>query len=425
MKIEPGRRAIQLYDGVRSNPAFIVFLAAFVLRLSLVLLLPDVIPEAPDKLSRYDPIALSLIRGQGFSIKGSPTAMAAPIYPSLLSVIYLLFGYSKTAVRITLSLIDAGQCLLMYLIAKRYFSGITARLTAVALILCPYLIYSVFVETTETPFIFLHGLFVLSFCQALQQRAPRGFLISGLFLGLTSLCRAVTLLLPVFILPVYAVVYPAHLRRGLVHLAIFLVGFNLAIAPWIIRNYVVFHQFVPIQTLGGVHLYLASPHTDVRADWSNDRATVQNMSAIDRDYYYYRSGWERITENPHRFVRLMGRRFVGMWYETGSGRYESVLLVANSGLLILAAAGMGLNRRRWRELLPFYSVIVYYVVLHMVLVALVRYILPIIPVLTMFAMALVNELLNQMRGFRWPAQRPYHPFVERGKPPTVLIQKLS
>src|SRR6266498_738921 len=108
-----------------SKPAFRVFLVAFLIRLTLVLLLPDLIPEPEDKLERYDPIALSLLEGKGFSLGNKPTAVAAPIYPAFLSVIYFFLGYSRTTLRVFLSLIDAGNCLLVYAIAKNFFgSGI-------------------------------------------------------------------------------------------------------------------------------------------------------------------------------------------------------------------------------------------------------------------------------------------------------------
>ncbi len=60
-----------------SKPAFRVFLFAFLIRLILVLLVPDLIPEPMDKLERYDPIALSLVEGKGFSLGNKPTAVAA------------------------------------------------------------------------------------------------------------------------------------------------------------------------------------------------------------------------------------------------------------------------------------------------------------------------------------------------------------
>jgi hypothetical protein len=71
------------------------------------------------------------------------------------------------------------------------------------------------------------------------------------------------------------------------------------------------------------------------------------------------------------------------------------LFLAHVALLILAGAGMILSRQRWREHTLFYAVIAYYIVLHTVLFALLRYTLPIIPLLTAFAMVPISYLLNR------------------------------
>ncbi|MBI3952204.1 MAG: glycosyltransferase [Acidobacteria bacterium] len=53
--------------------------------------------------------------------------------------------------------------------------------------------------TAETPSVFLTALFLFSLLRALQKKATPGFLVSGFLLGLTTLCRAVSLLLPVWV----------------------------------------------------------------------------------------------------------------------------------------------------------------------------------------------------------------------------------
>ena len=378
-----------------SKPAFRIFLFAFLIRLTLVLLVPDLIPEPEDKLERYDPIALSLARGEGFSLRNRPTAEAAPVYPAFLAAIYMVFGHSKMALRIFLSLISAGHCLFFYFIAKRFFGDKIALLTASTLALHPSLIALVFTGTSEGLFLFLHAWFLCSLSAAFEQQAARKFWLSGILLGLTTLCRAVSLLLPGFILPLFALVYKKNLRLGSFYCLLFLIGFASVVAPWIVRNRLVFGGFVPVQTLGGIHFYWATPGRNDAVEGAKERARLKAMDAIGKDQFYYNKALDNIRHSPLEFMKDMGRRLLQMWYKTHSGTHDAMLLFLNGGLLLLATVGITMIHSRWKDLSLLWFVISYYIILHMFLLALARYLLPVIPILTIFAMIPINELLNR------------------------------
>lgn len=377
------------------NPAFRVFLLAFLMRLTLVLLVPDLIPEPMDKLERYDPIALSLVDGKGFSLGDKPSAVAGPIYPAFLSVIYLFFGYSRTTLRVFLSLIDAGNCLLVYAIAKNFFGGRVPTLAAVTVAFHPSFIALVFTGTSESLFVFLHTLFVYALCLAFHQQKVRRFLLSGIFLGVATLCRAVALLLPVFILPAFFLSDHKNYGRGFFHFTIFILAFAFVLSPWIVRNYLVFDRFVPVQSWGGIHFYWATPGKRGSGERMRDRERTATMDEVGRDKYYYSRAFERISQAPVEFLEGMGSRFLQMWYRTHSGTHDAMLLFLNGGLMFFAAVGITMIRRRWKELSLLWCVIAYYIILHMVLIALARYLLPIIPILTIFAMIPIDDFLNR------------------------------
>lgn len=382
---------------ITSNTALLVYIIAFLVRLSLVVFFPDLASESPDRLRRYDRIALSLARGEGLSIRGEPTAVAAPIYPFVLSIIYALFGYSTIVLRIFLSLIDAGHCLLFYLIARKYFGEKIPILTAIMLIFSPYTIYAIFTTNVETLFLFLHALFILYFSDSLQEKIPWKFLISGLLLGVATLCRAVPLLLPVFFLPVFVILYKDNIKSGLFYFAIFLFGFIFSITPWIVRNYLVFHRFVPIQTLGGYHLYIAGLKKNDYVDFSrnHERLKESDFSDVARDNLYYWESFKKIKENPMNFVKLMAERLFTMWHKTHSEKYDNLLIFLNSILLISAFTGIFINCQRWRSTVHLLIIVLYYINLHMIFIVIFRYILQVIPILIIFAMIPLNELLNR------------------------------
>jgi 4-amino-4-deoxy-L-arabinose transferase-like glycosyltransferase len=376
-------------DGIR------IFIIAFILRFILVVVFPDLIPEPEDKLERYDPIALSLLEGKGFSLGDRSTAYAAPVYPAFLSVVYFLFGYSRTMLRVFLSLIEAGNCLLVYAIAKNFFAGRIPILAGVTLAFHPSFIALVFTGTSESLFVFLHTLFVYVLCFAFHKQTVRSFLLSGILLGVATLCRAVALLLPAFILPVFFVSDHKNHSRSFFHYTIFILAFAFTLFPWIVRNYLVFDRFVPVQSSGGVHFYWATPGKRGSGDGMTERERTATMDEIGKDEYYYSRAFERIRKAPAAFFEGMGRRFLQMWYKTHSGTHDATLLFLNGGLLFLATVGIAMIRSRWKELSLLWCVIAYYIILHMFLIALARYLLPVVPILTIFAMIPINDFLNR------------------------------
>jgi len=68
--------------------------------------------------------------------------------------------------------------------------------------------------------------------------------------------------------------------------------------------------------------------------------------------------------------------------------------------LLLGAAGMILAAGRWRALLPLYAVAIYFTGIHLVLLALPRYVFPTYPVLWMFGAALLVRAADRLRRAR-------------------------
>jgi 4-amino-4-deoxy-L-arabinose transferase-like glycosyltransferase len=375
------------------HPAWTIFLVAFLLRVGVVLFLGHLVPEGSDKVERYDPIAFDLMNGHGFSMGGAPTAISGPVYPALLAMLYTLFGQSTTVVRIFFSALDAAHCVVFYLIAQKTFGHRIAVLTALVLIVFPLTFYCILLLSPEVAFLLPHALFILAFVVAVETRMPRYFFLSGLALGVATLARAVPILLPLAALPAFLLTADRR-RRGLVHFAVFLVGFAVLVGPWMVRNYVVFQRFIPVQTLGGAHLYMATPARSSSEAERQERAELERMKHVEQDKALYTRSWQRVVENPGEFLRLMRQRSLEMWYRTDSRRFEQPLWYANSVMLVLAAIGMVLSRTMWRTHSLFYLVIAYYVVLHTILVAILRYSLPIIPLVIMFALVPISRLAS-------------------------------
>jgi 4-amino-4-deoxy-L-arabinose transferase-like glycosyltransferase len=384
-------------------PALVV--VALVLRLGAVALLAGSAPEQNDRVQRYDPIALSLLAGEGFSRGGVPVAVSPPVYPLFLAAVYGVFGPSAGAARTALAVVDAASVGLVFLLARRLFGARTAVLAGLGAAFLPYSIVQIVYGGSDTLFLFLHTAFLATFAHAWLSGRRGAFAAAGALLGLATLCRAVPLLLPALLAALILAAGRAPWRQRAVRAALVAVSFAAVVSPWIVRNYLVFDRFVPVQTLGGMHLFLATFDSDeLPRAGPTERAPAQLQDDVARDRDLRAQAIERIRRDPGRYLRHAGGRLVRMWSKTHSGRFEGWLLAANSLLLAMAAAGVALARRRWR-LLPLLAVFAYYVGLHAVLLAIFRYLLPVVPILLVLAAVPVARLLGE-RGAGSPAAAP-------------------
>lgn len=359
---------------------------AVAVRFTLVLAAPDALPPATgDLLDRYQPIAASLAAGEGFAQDGAPTAEAPPLYPLLLAAIGATTRADLTAVRLLLSVGDGLLVALVVLLGRRLAGPGAAALAGLATALSPYFLYSTSVGGNDGLFALLNTAFLLALAAAVERPAIRRFAAAGALLGIATLCRAPSLFLPLAIVPAAVLALPRPRRRVLPCVVAFLAAFAAVLAPWTIRNAVRFHALVPVQTLGGLHLWLASgaPATNLRR---------LEAGPVGTDSELYGRAFENIASRPGRYLSHTLRRAGRLWYATHSGLHEGALLRANLVLLGLAGLGVALLRDRALALAPPLAFVVYYVALHSLTIALLRYMLPVIPLLTILAAVPVVRL---------------------------------
>lgn len=388
----------------RRRPALtclVVVLVALAVRLAAIVALDDLAPRVNDRVLRYDPIALSLLAGEGFSHRGNPTTSSPPVYPLFLAAVYGVFGHSERAARAALAVVDAGMVGLVFLLGRRLFGDLAGLVAAIGATFLPYSIVQIVMGGSDILFLFLHTLFLAVFVQAWLSGGKRHHAAAGALLGVATLCRAVPLLLPVALVALLLAAGRGTWRRRALRATLLALAFVAVITPWIVRNWVVFDRFIPVQTLGGMHLFMATIDPETSPRDGSRRWRPKSGDQVENDRQFFVQAAQRIAENPASYARQVGRRQIDMWSRTHSGRYESWLLAANSLLLALAAAGVVLSRDRWR-LLPLLGVLAYYVALHSVLLAIFRYMLPVVPVLLLLASVAVAAALPRRLVRRLP-----------------------
>lgn len=275
----------------------------------------------------YIDIAINLLKGNGYSSPledPKPTAIRLPAYPLLLAAIFYLFG-------IHISIAILFQCVLLtflfylsYLLARRLFSEKTAIITLIVIMLMPnvkfYGCSYIGVETLTAVF-FLSA--VVCFLNAEQSRHQSKKFWQWHIIGTLSLVGAGFCRPEFFIFAALLSLWMLrHYRRWLLTICVTALIMTALLAPWPIRNYLVFHRFVPGTTeVGKVLAGCYNPYT-IRynpGSWSPTTAERVPLDATGLDevdtnklYLNYAVGQIKQLTLP-QFARLAAWKMLRLW----------------------------------------------------------------------------------------------------------------
>ena len=334
----------------------------------------------------YNAIALYILSSHCFCLHPpAPTVDRTPLWPAIIASIYAILGINNYFVRIFLCILDAGTCVFIYLFARDLFGRRIGVITGLAAAVYPQLYMYVDWLYSETLYIFL----LFAFCYALLrlQRTSwqRWMVVSGVLLGLLALARPNGLLVfGPFILWMVILGWKKILSwRAVARSALIITLIMLIfVVPWTIRNYAVSHAFIPVATGEGTILIgsynnevvsnplvygkwvnpnTASPSLGQRyhyADWQGPRVQLEREA----DFKHAAEAWIRghISELPFLFKY----HFLRMWsavpdevYFPGDRGSQFFLSMAEAFpifIYTLAAFGLLVSWKRWRELLFVY-----------------------------------------------------------------------
>jgi hypothetical protein len=251
-----------------------IILAAFVVRLVVVCFTYRDLPDADKFYEAFGWemgwIARALASGHGFSSPywpwSGPTAMQPPLYPTLLSLVFRLFGvYSLTSAFVILSinsLLSSLTCIPVYFSARYSLGQRAATIAACVWALYPFAIYFSAGRVWEYSLTGL--LFTTSFCiaQRIQVTAkPLVWIGWGALAGVTALSNPSTLgTLPFLAFVAAWRLRKANLGKAAGHrwfLNFVLTGVTAAavLTPWTIRNYRALGILCPVRDNFWLELY--------------------------------------------------------------------------------------------------------------------------------------------------------------------------
>ncbi|MBL0388990.1 glycosyltransferase family 39 protein [Tumebacillus sp. ITR2] len=407
---------------------WIILAVALGLRLWMIFALGDKLMTVYDD-KMYVQSAVRLLESGTFTFGSyidQPTVFIPPLFPLVLTGLFAIFGSGEiglTVARICVALMGVGSLALVVRLGGMLFGrmnlqsqgewfgsrsvvdagesgvGINAGLIAAGVLAVypPYILANCAL-LTETMFTLFALWFFIRLFRAVESKQWRDFVIAGLLLGLATYARPTIALLPI------AVGLYLWFRRDFRFKQAFLVGTVLVamlfavLSPWIVRNYVDFHLFIPLTKASG-NPFLTGTYINHDV-WANGH---------DEEFKDYPKGWKKVPgdllatddllmakgkqhlkeqfqQNPWAMVKWYTYgKFKAYWDGTFDWAdllkpWKGSLQILHRILLALSLVGLLWAFKR-RETYAWMMALwmAYFTALHMVYVTSPRYALPLLP----------------------------------------------
>jgi tetratricopeptide (TPR) repeat protein len=358
---------------------------------------------------------------------GNGVFYQAPLYPYFLGVLQLILGHNLWLIRLLQLALGAISCALVFRVGRELFSrqaGIAA-----GLIVAWYAPGIFFEGLIEKSILDLFLIAVLLFLLIEARKGPRWsrWLAVGAVLGLLGLTRENALVLAVAV-PLWIGFYfsDSSIFTRLQWIALLFTGVLLVLVPVGMRNLAMGGEFKPTTsqfganffignhpqadgTYGSVHNAIGEPHLEGKdAKRLAERALGRKLTPGEVSDYWWQKSWNYIRSQPSQWLALLGRKLLLVWnareiedsddfyiYQQWSWLLRSLSWVSHFGVLApLAAIGIFLTAKQWRQLWLLYAMILSLAASVAVFYVFGRYRFPLVPFLSLFAGAGVVRIIS-------------------------------
>jgi hypothetical protein len=368
-----------------------------------------------------------VIGGHGYVIAPGrpPNLLTPPGYAYFLAGLYTLFGAEVNEgprVWVAQSAIDAITCGAIYaigaLLLRNRKAGIAA---AAAWAIYPQMAVYAARIAPETLFTLLFVALFAAWLVLEERGGARRAALAGAAWGLLVLTKEKAILLPVVLLARLAWVRRRELRRFAPEAALFVAAALVVIAPWIYRGYLVTGGFVPITLRGGRALAEGMSRDFGGADTfmidgfetnfreqpgasgpvpalTQEERDASTRALQERESSRLRQMLGKVVHEPGPFLRRTAVRAAAYWY-FGQPRVVLGNALINIPLLALGIAGMVMARGT--SVASVAALLILYMnAIHAVTVVRMRYSLPVMPFVILFAAVACLRIAAALRARR-------------------------
>jgi 4-amino-4-deoxy-L-arabinose transferase-like glycosyltransferase len=322
-----------------------------------------------------------------------------------LAAIYSVFGYQPVIARLITGVLSTLLVATVMLLARRLFDENTAVISGLITAGYAYLVFYGVTLVTETPFM-LCAVSAIYLAYAVAD-APVlwRWVVLGTVLSIAVLFRMSV----IFFVPILLawVVLRQSGRRAMALIPVALVV--LAVLPFTIRNYHLWGRFLLLESQFG-HVFWNGNHPGHLGDFHPSKVfpippdvlTSRNDAEITGRLL--QMGIQNVLKDPLSFLSLTVtrlREFFKFWPTAESTTLANLMRVASFGVVLpFAMAGIVLNINRWRELLPVFLFLVVHTSVYAISWTMIRYRVPLDPILIVFAAAAIVRAWRSWQGCR-------------------------
>lgn len=332
-----------------SKLAFVIILA-IVVRLAFLVIFADTLDftqvgNAVHGSESYDLYAQNLLETGVYGlVAGEPDSLIPPMYSYVLAVVYSIIGRGYIQVGLFNTLLDVIAITFLWAIGRRLFQkgeflgqpigewvGAGAGLFYA---LYPYLVFQN-LTVIDTPlwmalfYAFIYLMIPLRERESFDRGTWGVAILAGVVLGVSVVARP--------ILPFFALLVPIWflMRRSFVQtvvrlLPVALIGVALVI-PWIVRNYGLYNDFVPMTTTSGANFWQGSSEWtipvfeagyDVQWTAPAEGLIDESQPEHEQDSQRFALGIDFLSENTDQIPQLLWTKFKVHWSIPIAPRYN-------------------------------------------------------------------------------------------------------
>jgi 4-amino-4-deoxy-L-arabinose transferase-like glycosyltransferase len=349
----------------------------------------------PISATSSEPIAASLLSGGGYSVDGHPTSFREPGFPLFIAATYVGVGgrrpWAVPALQCLVSVVTAG---LIFLLGRRLFGEKAGLIAAAAYAVYPQAIYYCayfFRETIEA--FWIAGLALASTYWKDKKKGDRAALLGGFAAAAAGLTNSG--LLP-------AAVFSGAMLRGR-RLLFYYAPVVLLVGAWTTRNSMLQGRLVLGATNGGEEFYQAlvvppdqlgtEGQTKIIAEDPTFHEGGPEETEGERNSRFLKASVRWIAAHPGLYARRAVAGLVKFWrlwpynrrYDHAYWKLVLASLLFDGWIVPLGLFALWRERRRFRDAPAAWTAVCATWLLYGLVHAVIRYRMPIMPIVTAFA----------------------------------------
>lgn len=396
-----------------------IFIFSLLTALFYLFFLKDVGPKehkipGPDYLDYYEPVANSIMKGEGIPVKKN-IGIRYPIgYPLILSVLFSVSNFLNIdklrLIVISNVLITAFTSCFLFLFVNSIFNKKIALISAFLWMTYPFNLWLTKNPNTEVPFILLFYLALWQYILGIKRLSLKFFFISGALIGFMSLIRPISIFLP-FLLAILTpfLIKQSNLWQKFIFSLLLLMTYLIVISPWIIYVYLNTGRLIPLSTggppsiYGGLTMMLSEPEEKGKVILPPDVINLitelkeRNMESFTNIFHSF---LEKLVNKPVVFLKLISIKMTRAWYATSETWWEKEISLVQLFYLIPGIIGLLFSFKKFKEKIPYLLllliIIIYFWLATIVAFSILRYMIPVMGILMIFSAITLNTIMNKL-----------------------------